>query len=153
MARPYLVKKYANRRLYDTQASKHLTLDGVRDLIIAGEDVKIVDDSSGEDLTRALLLQIIADQERAGSPILDAPLLTRLIRLYGNPMQDLMGEYLLKSFDTFTSQQARLQQQMKAAMAVTPMATLQELASSQMKAWQDMQQAMLGKKTDDDPTD
>ncbi|MEM7708948.1 MAG: polyhydroxyalkanoate synthesis repressor PhaR [Pseudomonadota bacterium] len=144
MPTPYLVKKYANRRLYDTQASRHVTLDGIRDLIVAGKNVKIVDDASGEDLTRGLLLQIIADQEQAGRPILDAELLTRLIRLYGNPMQDLLGEFLLKSFDSFMSQQSKLQDQMRAAMAATPLATLQEMASSQMKAWQDMQQALLG---------
>ncbi|MFK7955769.1 MAG: polyhydroxyalkanoate synthesis repressor PhaR [Lysobacterales bacterium] len=153
MPKPYLIKKYANRRLYDTQTSKHITLDGVRELIVAGKNVQIVDDNSGDDLTRSLLLQIIADQEQAGRPILDAALLTRLIRLYGNPMQDMMGEYLLKSFDTFMTQQNRMQEQMRAAMAATPMATLQELASSQMKAWQDMQQAMMGKKTDDDTND
>lgn len=153
MPKPYLVKKYANRRLYDTQTSKHVKLEGIRDLIIAGKNVKIVDDTSGEDLTRALLLQIIAEQEQAGRPILDAELLTRLIRLYGNPMQDMMGEYLLKSFDTFMTQQSRLQDQMRAAMAATPLATLQDMAGKQMKAWQDMQQAMLGKKSDGSESD
>lgn len=161
MPKPYLVKKYANRRLYDTQASRHVTLDGIRDLIVSGKDVRIIDDASGEDLTRGLLLQIIADQEQAGRPMLDAELLTRLIRLYGNPMQDLLGEFLLKSFDSFMTQQSRLQDQMRAAMAATPLATLQEMASSQMQAWQNMQRALLGgaspppapdDATPDDPT-
>ncbi|MEM9533470.1 MAG: polyhydroxyalkanoate synthesis repressor PhaR [Pseudomonadota bacterium] len=149
MPSPYLIKKYANRRLYDTQTSRHVTLSGIRELIVAGKDVKIVDDASGEDLTRPLLLQIIADQEQAGRPILDTQLLTRLIRLYGNPAQDLMGEYLLKSFDAFMTQQNQFQEQMRAAMAATPMATFQELASSQLKAWQDLQQTFMGGKAAD----
>lgn len=86
MAETHLIKKYANRRLYDTTTSQHITLDGVRKLIIDGNDVEIVDDASGDDLTRALLLQIIADQEQGGRPMLDAGFLTRIIRLYGNPM-------------------------------------------------------------------
>jgi polyhydroxyalkanoate synthesis repressor PhaR len=146
MAQMHLIKKYANRRLYDTTASQHVTLDGIRKLIIQGNDVQIVDDASGEDLTRSLLLQIIADQEQGGRPMLETGFLTRLIRLYGNPMQELMGEYLSRSFDTFTQQQTAFQEQMRAAMASMPMTTLQEIARSNVEAWQAMQDAMLGKR-------
>lgn len=146
MADPYLIKKYANRRLYDTVASRHVTLEGIRDLIVNGHDVKIIDDTSGEDITRALLLQVIAEQEQNGRPILDATFLTRIIRLYGNPMQDFMGEYLLKSFDAFMSQQKQFQEQMRAAMAATPFTTFQDMANSTLKAWQSMHDAMQGKK-------
>lgn len=151
MAEPYLIKKYANRRLYDTVASRHVTLDGIRDLIIHGQDVKVVDDTSGEDITRAILLQIITEQEQGGRPILDTTFLMRIIRLYGNPMQDFMGEYLLKSFDAFMSQQKQFQDQMRAAMAATPFATFQDMADSTLKAWQSMHEAMQGKKPDKKP--
>lgn len=146
IAEPRVIKKYANRRLYDTQASSHITLEGIRQLIVDGHDVQIVDDTSGEDLTRSLLLQIVAEQEQAGKPILDAQLLTGIIRLYGGPMQNLMAEYLLKSFQTFTAQQTQFQEQMRAAMSATPMAAMQELAANNMKAWQTMQEALTGAK-------
>lgn len=153
MADKHLIKKYSNRRLYDTNTSKHITLDGIRKLIIAGNDVEIVDDTTGEDLTRPLLLQIIADQEQGGRPMLDTTLLMRLIRLYGNPMQEMMGEYLLKSFDSFSTQHAALQEQMRASMTTLPLTTIQDIAASNMKAWKAMQDAMLGKKSSDKDTE
>lgn len=153
MADTHLIKKYSNRRLYDTNTSKHITLDGIRSLIIEGNDVEIVDDTSGEDLTRSVLLQIIADQEQGGRPMLDTTLLTRLIRLYGNPMQDMMGEYLLKSFDSFSTQHAALQEQMRSSMATLPMTAMQEVAATNMKAWKAMQDTMLGKKPSDNDTE
>ncbi|MEL7448105.1 MAG: polyhydroxyalkanoate synthesis repressor PhaR [Pseudomonadota bacterium] len=147
MASERLIKKYANRRLYDTEASKHVTLDGIRELITAGHDVRILDDTSGDDITRAVLLQVITEQEQGGRPVLDADLLMRIIRLYGNPAQDLMSEYLVKSFDAFMVQQSRLQEQMRAAMAATPFADLTDMMASNMKAWQAMQERMMGPKS------
>jgi len=153
MADKHLIKKYSNRRLYDTNTSQHITLDGIRNLIIAGNDVEIVDDTTGEDLTRSLLLQIIADQEQGGRPMLDSTFLMRIIRLYGNPMQEMMGEYLLKSFDSFASQHAALQEQMRLSMTALPLTTIQDIAASNMKAWKAMQDAMLGKKSSDKDTE
>ncbi len=145
MADTHLIKKYANRRLYDTTTSSHITLDGIYDLIVDGNDVKIVDDTTGEDISRLILLQIIAEREQGGRPMLDADFLMRVLRLYGDPMQDLVGEFLSRSFDTFMEQQKQYQEQMRAAMASTPLATMQELAASNLKAWQAMQEAILGK--------
>jgi polyhydroxyalkanoate synthesis repressor PhaR len=141
----HLIKKYANRRLYDTVSSKHITLDGIHDLIVEGHDVKIIDDTTDEDISRTILLQIIADREQAGRPMLDADFLMRILRLYGNPMQDMVGEFLSRSFDAFIQQQKQFQQQMRAAMAATPLATIQELAANNLKAWQAMQDALLDK--------
>ena len=149
MGEPRVIKKYAIRRLYDTEASSHITLEGIRQLILDGHDVRIIDDTSGEDLTRNLLLQIVAEQEQGGQPILDAKLLTGIIRLYGGPMQNLMAEYLLTSFQTFTTQQDQFQEQMRAAMKATPMAAMQELATNNMQAWQAMQDALMGRKPND----
>lgn len=145
MAEPRLIKKYANRRLYDTVTSSHITMEGLRDLIMKGHDVKVIDDTTGEDISRSILLQIIAEQEQDGRPMLDADFLMRILRLYGNPMQDVVGEFLSKSFDTFMKQQAQYQEQMRAAMAATPMATIQELAATSLKTWQSMQDAILKK--------
>jgi polyhydroxyalkanoate synthesis repressor PhaR len=151
MTKPRLIKKYANRRLYDTETSSHITLDGIHDLVVAGHDVKIIDDTSGEDISRSLLLQIIAEREQGGRPMLDADFLMRIIRLYGNPAQDMVGEFLSRSFDAFMDQQTQFQEQMRKAMAATPLETIQNLTAENIKAWQAMQEAFLGKKRDDKP--
>jgi polyhydroxyalkanoate synthesis repressor PhaR len=148
MAEQHLIKKYANRRLYDTATSKHITLDGIHKLIVQGHDVKIVDDTTGEDISRLILLQIIAEREQGGRPMLDTELLTRILRAYGNPMQDMVGEFLSKSFDAFIKQQEHFQEQMRAAMVATPLETFQELTASNLKAWQAMQDAFLKKDED-----
>jgi polyhydroxyalkanoate synthesis repressor PhaR len=150
MAEQHLIKKYANRRLYDTTSSKHITLEGIHNLIVQGHDVTIIDDTSGEDISRSVLLQIIAEREQGGRPMLDTEFLTRILRAYGNPMQDMVGEYLSKSFDALMKQQKRYQEQMRAAMAATPLATIQELTASNLEAWQAMQDAFLKKDKDED---
>ena len=150
MAEQHLIKKYANRRLYDTTSSKHITLEGIHNLIVQGHDVTIIDDTSGDDISRSVLLQIIAEREQGGRPMLDTEFLTRILRAYGNPMQDMVGEYLSKSFDAFMKQQKRYQEQMRAAMAATPLATIQELTASNLEAWQAMQDAFLKKDKDKD---
>jgi polyhydroxyalkanoate synthesis regulator protein len=109
------------------------------------------DDTSGEDISRSLLLQIIAEREQGGRPMLDADFLMRIIRLYGNPAQDMVGEFLSRSFDAFMDQQTQFQEQMRKAMAATPLETIQNLTAENIKAWQAMQEAFLGKKRDDKP--
>lgn len=111
-SRKRLIKKYANRRLYDTRTSKHITVDGIRQLVIDGEDVQISDGSSGKDITSQLLLLIIADQEQSHRPLLDSDLLQGIIRCYGHPMQEMMGHYLTRSMETYLAQQQSIQQQM-----------------------------------------
>ena len=150
MSKQHLIKKYANRRLYDTATSKHVTLDGIHDLIVQGHDVRIIDDTTGEDISRSVLLQIIADREQGGRPMLDTEFLTRILRAYGNPMQDMVGEFLTRSFDAFIKQQKQYQDQFRAAMAATPLATIQELTASNLQAWQTMQDAFLKKDKDKD---
>ena len=147
MSKTRLIKKYANRRLYDTEASAHVTLDGIRDLIVAGHDVKIVDETTGDDISRAILLQIIADRELGGRPMLDADFLMGLIRMYGNPMQDMVGEFLTRSFDTLMEQQNQYQEQMRKAMEASPLAAMQKLTAENLKSWQAMQDAFLNKMT------
>jgi polyhydroxyalkanoate synthesis repressor PhaR len=112
MTEERLIKKYANRRLYDASQSRHITLDDIRALIIGGEKVKVVDDKTGEDITRHILLQVIADQEQFGRPILSTQVLESLIRYYGNAMQGFLSGYLEKSIETFMQQQDVMQAQM-----------------------------------------
>ncbi|MEM6986545.1 MAG: polyhydroxyalkanoate synthesis repressor PhaR [Pseudomonadota bacterium] len=129
-----LIKKYANRRLYDTVESKHLKLSDIKELIVSGENVKVVDDTTGEDITRALLLQIIVEQEQAGEPMLSVALLSQLIRFYGNPMQAMMTDYLQNSVDTFVDQQRSIQDQMQRMLTSTPL----DLMQKNMDMWQSM---------------
>ena len=131
-----VIKKYANRRLYDTVASKHVTLSDIRKMIVDGVDIQIIEDTSGDDITRPLLLQIIVEQEQnGGQPILTEVLLSQLIRFYGNPMQGMMAEYLQKSVGTFVKQQSTVQEQMQHMLSNTPIDTMRELMAQNMKTW------------------
>jgi polyhydroxyalkanoate synthesis repressor PhaR len=87
MSQERLIKKYANRRLYDASQSRHITLDDIRALIVKGEKIKVVEDKTGHDITRHILLQVIAEQEQFGRPILSTPVLESIIRFYGSSMQ------------------------------------------------------------------
>jgi len=140
---PRVIKKYANRRLYDTEASRHVTLDGLRRLIVDGEDVRVIDDTTGEEITRSILLQVIAGQEQGGRPILSAEMLKQIIRFYGNPLQDFMGQYLEQSVNTFLKQQQAMQEQLKTAFASTPFTTVREMAAKNLELWNAMQDTML----------
>ena len=140
---PRVIQKYANRRLYDAEASRHVTLEGVRELVASGEDVVVTDDATGEDITRNILLQIIADQEQGGQPVLSNEMLKHIIRFYGNPMQGFMGQYLEQSMTAFLRQQKAMQDQFQQAMSMTPGATMPDLAKQNMELWQQMQKAFL----------
>lgn len=105
MSEERVIKKYANRRLYDASQSRHITLDDIRSMVVAGERVRVVEDKTREDITRLILLQVIAEQEQCGRPILSAALLEALIRFYGNSLQGFLSAYLEKSVDTFVQQQ------------------------------------------------
>src|SRR5688572_7323418 len=102
-----VIKKYANRRLYDASQSKHITLDDIRTMIISGERIKVVEDKTNEDITRLILLQVIADQEQFGRPILSTTLLEALIRFYDNSLQSFLSAHLEKSVETFMNQQKK----------------------------------------------
>jgi polyhydroxyalkanoate synthesis repressor PhaR len=142
MAEERLIRKYANRRLYDAHDSRHVTLDDLRKLIAAGQPIKVVDDKSGEDLTRSILLQIIANQEQFGTPVLSTQLLEAIIRFYGNPIQQMLTAYLEQSIGSLLRQQNVMQAEMAKALE-TPMAPLAEMARQNMEMWAKMQASML----------
>jgi polyhydroxyalkanoate synthesis repressor PhaR len=108
-----LIKKYPNRRLYDTQTSTYITLSDVKQLVLAGENFTVLDAKTSEDLTRSILLQIILDEESGGAPMFSAPMLSQMIRFYGNAMQGMMGDYLEKNIHAFTEMQNAFQEQSK----------------------------------------
>jgi polyhydroxyalkanoate synthesis repressor PhaR len=135
-----LIRKYSNRRLYDTTASRHVTLEDLRQVIVSGDRIKVLDDKSGEDLTRSVLLQIIAEQEQFGVPVLGSELLEMIIRFYGSPMQALLTRYLGQAFGSILRQQEAMQSEMAKALQA-PFAPLTELTRQNMEMWEQMQSA------------
>ncbi|MFM2288240.1 MAG: polyhydroxyalkanoate synthesis repressor PhaR [Pseudomonadota bacterium] len=142
---PRVIRKYANRRLYDATASRHVTLEDIRRLIAAGERVQVIDDRSGEDLTRAVLLQIISEQEQFGAPVLSVQLLEGIIRFYGNPVQDMLSRYLEQSLGAVMTQQRTVQAQLAKAMEapLSPLGSIAELTRQNMEMWSRMQTQMF----------
>src|SRR5436189_6335368 len=106
-----LIKKYPNRRLYDTKTSSYITLADVKQMVLKQEDFQVVDAKSGDDLTRQILLQIILEEESGGMPMFSSDLLSQLIRSYGNAMQGMMGSYLERNIRAFQDIQKALQDQ------------------------------------------
>lgn len=145
MSKERLIKKYANRRLYDASISKHVTLEDIRDLIVRGEKIRVVEDKTGEDITRLILLQVIAEQEQFGKPILTTQLLESIIRYYGGPMQDFMARYLEQSVAAFMRQQESVQQQISQVLhsAPPPVNAMAEMTRQNMEMWNRMQEGML----------
>ncbi len=106
-----LIKKYPNRRLYDTKTSSYITLADVKQMVLKQEEFQVIDAKSGEELTRQILLQIILEEEQGGLPMFSSDLLSQLIRFYGNAMQGLMGSYLEKNIRAFHDIQKTMQEQ------------------------------------------
>ncbi len=114
-----ILKKYPNRRLYDTQTSTYVTLSDVKAMVLAGESFEVHDTKTGEDLTRAILLQIILEEETAGAPMFSTPMLEQIIRFYGQAMQGVLKDYLAQNLQSFTEMQARFAEQTP-GMAFSP---------------------------------
>ncbi|HQY07328.1 MAG: polyhydroxyalkanoate synthesis repressor PhaR [Burkholderiales bacterium] len=106
-----VLKKYPNRRLYDTQTSAYITLADVKQMVLGGELFEVRDAKTGEDLTRSILLQIILEEESAGVPMFSTQTLAQIIRFYGHTMQGLMGTYLEKNVQAFFDLQSRFAEQ------------------------------------------
>lgn len=112
-AGPRVLKKYPNRRLYDTRTSSYITLAEVKHMVLDAEPFEVRDAKTGDDLTRSILLQIILEEETGGAPIFSSQMLAQLIRLYGHAMQGVMGAYLEKNLQTFVELQARMMEPAK----------------------------------------
>ncbi|MCC5995129.1 MAG: polyhydroxyalkanoate synthesis repressor PhaR [Oceanicaulis sp.] len=118
-----IIKKYANRRLYDTSASRYVTLDHLRELVKEGRDFKVIDAKSGDDLTRGVLAQIIFEEESKGETLLPVEFLRQLISFYGDSMQTMVPGYLRLSMDNFARQQSEMREKMASALG-SPAASL-----------------------------
>ncbi len=134
-----IIKKYPNRRLYDTEISKYITLDDIRKLVLEGVTFTVRDVKTEEDLTRSILLQIIAEQEHNGEPLFTTESLTQMIRFYGNAYHSAFADYLQKSVEIFTRQQEEFQTRLNDAVQTNPLETMQKIAKKNLDIWQQIQ--------------
>lgn len=138
-----LIKKYPNRRLYDTRTSTYITLVDVKDLVLKQEEFQVVDAKTGDDLTRSILLQIILEEEAAGVPMFSSDVLAQMIRFYGNAMQGMMGKYLENNVQAFTDMQKKLQDQARNIYGENPVMN-KELWSQFLNFQGPAMQSMMG---------
>ena len=144
-----LIKKYPNRRLYDTEVSRYVTLEDVRALVMEGADFRVLDTSNGEDITRAILLQIMLEEESGGAPLFSASMLSQIIRFYGGTLQGLFSRYLEESLDLFAKQQ----HQIRETWGEHPFDAMTRLTQHHVDLWADLQKEFLrtaGFKADDE---
>jgi polyhydroxyalkanoate synthesis repressor PhaR len=135
-----IIKKYPNRRLYDTFVSSYITLADVKRLVIDNEPFAIQDAKTGEDITRLVLLQIIVEQEERGDHLFSNGALEELIRFYGGTFQGIMGSYLENSFKLFAQQQEKVQEQIQKQ---NPLALFSEVTDRNFKIWKEMQETFF----------
>ncbi|HEY0311720.1 MAG TPA: polyhydroxyalkanoate synthesis repressor PhaR [Allosphingosinicella sp.] len=121
---PIIIKKYANRRLYDTESSSYITLERLAELVRQKREFKVVDAKSGDDITRSVLAQIIMDEESRGATMLPVNFLRQLIGLYGGQMQGLVPQYLEASLETLQRNQVQLRDALAGAFTANPFADL-----------------------------
>ncbi len=138
-----IIKKYPNRRLYDTEISSYVTLEDVRHLIIEGESFEVRDSRSGKDLTRAVLLQIIAEHEDIGQPIFSTKLLTTVIRFYGDSLQGVIGGYLERSTQAFSDQQQQLRSHLGNLVGQSPWGLLNQITERNLDLLKGLQQGLI----------
>jgi len=134
---PTTIKKYANRRLYNTGTSTYVTLEDLAAMVKDGEDFLVYDAKTGDDITRSVLAQIIFEQEnKAGQNLLPTTFLRQLIRFYGDSMQLVVPKYLEQSIDTLTREQEKFRKQLTSTFSGTPFAPLEEQVRRNMELFQ-----------------
>lgn len=140
MADPRLIKKYPNRRLYDTERSCYITIEDVRKLVVDGVEFKVVDETSGDDITRSVLIQIITEQESGDEGTFTTEMLSRFIRLSHDTAQQAFSSYLDQSMKMFLEQQRAVGDAMYQALGGK---TLAEMAQRNMELWRTMQENFM----------
>ncbi|MET3117557.1 polyhydroxyalkanoate synthesis repressor PhaR [Undibacterium sp. GrIS 1.8] len=138
----HLIKKYPNRRLYDTQTSSYITLVDVKQFVLENNDFAVIDAKTGEDLTRSILLQIILEAEAGGTPMFSSVALSQIIRYYGHAMQGMMGSYLEKNIQAFIDIQNKLTENSKGVYEGKPFSP--EMWAQFMSVQGPMMQGMMG---------
>ena len=156
MSNPRVIKKYPNRRLYDTEESRYITLADVRELVLDKVEFEVIDKKTGEDITRTILLQVISEQEQQGAAVMSEDFLSQIIRAYGSVMPDFVAKYLEHSMQLFMQQQKFVRDQLQ-NFGNDPVATVADLAQQNIAKLQSLQDDLLrlfGIKTDEvEPTE
>ena len=143
MIEPRVIKKYPNRRLYDTVESRYITLADIRRLVTDKVDFVVIDKKSQEDITRSILLQVIAEQEHMGEPLMSQDFLSQVIRSYGGAMQGFVGSYLEQSLKLLASQQQQMREQMRGMMGSDAFDSITTLTKQNLERWRAMQEDVL----------
>ena len=134
-----IIKKYPNRRLYDTEVSRYVTLADVRALVMQGVGFRVLDTNNDDDITRTILLQIMLEEESGGEPLFTAPMLAQIIRFYGGTLQGMLSRYMEKSLDFFVKQQHQLRE----TWGENPFDAMTRLAQRNIDMWSDLQNEFL----------
>jgi polyhydroxyalkanoate synthesis repressor PhaR len=143
MSETRTIKKYPNRRLYDTEESRYITLSDVRKLVLEKVDFVVIDKKSGQDITRNILLQVISEQEQSGDPIMSRDFLSHVIRSYGGAMQGFVGSYLDQSIKLFMSQQQQMRDRVKSVVGLDPVGMVTDIAQKNYARWKSVQDEIL----------
>jgi polyhydroxyalkanoate synthesis repressor PhaR len=153
-----IIKKYANRRLYDTHESRYITLEELKNLIVSGQAVQVVDAKSKKDISREVFLQLVAEQESVGTPILNEAILTSMIQYYGHPMQKMASQYLELALQQLQTQRSQLSEQMQQVMQ-TPVDLVKDITKQNLEWMSTLQETFLdamkqpGKAAPEEPKD
>jgi len=140
MSNVRVIKKYPNRRLYDTELSRYVTQMDLRGLVMKGTSFQVVDTQSEEDLTRSVLLQIMLEEESGGKPLFSANMLSQMLRFYGGSVQGVFAKFLEESLSMFVDQQEKMTQ----SWSTDPMKAMSSMADNNMRIWNDMQKNVMG---------
>lgn len=146
MTETRVIKKYPNRRLYDTEISSYITLEDVKRLVLEQVSFQVIDARSKEDITRGILLQIITEQEEQGNPMFSSEALAHIIRFYGDTLQGLIGRFLEQSLDMFVEQEQGVKERMGKLGSIqkkgfNPLALMSDMAEQNLSVWKSMQES------------
>lgn len=147
MSTARVIKKYPNRRLYDTEESRYITLADVKDLVIKKVEFTVIDKKSGDDITRSILLQVISEQEQQGEAIMSQDFLSQVIRSYGKVVPGFMANYLEQSTKLFMVQQQNLRGQVKRVVGVDPVLAVADIAQKNFNRWKSLQEEVMRRLT------
>lgn len=139
MSEPRVIKKYPNRRLYDTVESRYITLADIRRLVVERIDFMVIDKKSQDDITRTILLQVIAEQEQRGEPLMSRDFLSQVIRTYGSAAQGVISSYLEQSLKLISSQQRELRERVKSVTGLDSREAVAALAEKNYQRWRSVQ--------------
>ena len=143
MSETRIIKKYPNRRLYDTQESRYITLNDIRKLVLDDTPFEVIDKKSGDNITRSILLQVISEQEQQGESVMSEDFLAQVIRAYSGNMPSMVRGYLERSLGMFVEQQQRMAETFRDSVGMDPVSAMAELAQRNMNQWLDWQQQLL----------